>query len=553
MIGVVVSSAEQAAAAEFFELCKTPWEFWQPDHEYEVVIGTESPPQVTGVRLLLLYSTKRTAFDIAENLTITGLPPGSILAYGQNRLPLYGSIGAIHESPLVVAREARTREPLVVLARIQELTVARIGYNLFEEIRLLLSKGQPQAFSLVPTLDLHSALLRDLITGAGLPFVEVPPVPGDYAFVACLTHDVDHPVLRNHCGDATMLGYVYRGTVGSLRKLTRGAMSFREVSRNWLAVAKLPFVYLHLARDEWSEFDRYVEIEGERPSTFFVIPQRDYAGRRREGLAPAARASRYRVDELQPQLHRLISNRREVAVHGLDAWLDPQSGIAERQQIRAVSGANDRGVRMHWLYFDESSPAALEEAGFAYDSTFGYNATVGYRAGTAQVFRPLGVKSLLELPLHVMDTALFYPDYLNLRAVEAHKLVGPMIDTATRHGGVFTLNWHDRSISSERLWECFYQETIAKLDARNAWFATAARAVAWFDTRRSVKFESAKRSGNGMKVQGRVTTIDSTLPSLRMRWHKPRVLSAPELFCNGIPAEFIDFPLPEKFDLTMAS
>lgn len=552
MIGVLVSSAERAAAAEFFEVCKTPWEFWRKDHDYEVVVGTASPPNLAGVRLVLLYSSQLTALDAAENLSITGLPAGRILAYGQNRLPLYGATAAVQRSSSIIAREADTGESMVVLVRVREFALVRIGYNLFEEIRLLLTRGQPTAFSLVPTLDLHCALLRDLITGAGLPFVEVPPVPGGYSFVACLTHDVDHPVLRNHCCDATMLGYVYRGTIGSLQKLARGAIPFRDLCRNWVAVAKLPLVYLCLTRDEWSAFDRYTQIEGEHPSTFFVIPQRGYAGRQREGFAPAARAGRYRVDEIRSQLDRVISKGCEVAVHGLDSWLDPHAGTKERQQIGAVPGANDRGVRMHWLYFDESSPAVLEESGFTYDSTFGYNATVGYRAGTAQVFRPLGTTSLLELPLHVMDTALFYPDYLNLRAAEAHRLVEPMLDTASRHGGVFTLNWHDRSISPERLWETFYRETIAKLDSRNAWFATADRTVAWFRARRSVKFEHVTRSGNGLKVNGRVTMIDSTLPPLRMRLHKPRVLSEPELFSSAGSAEFIDLPLSENFDLTIA-
>ena len=44
----------------------------------------------------------------------------------------------------------------------------------------------------------------------------------------------------------------------------------------------------------------------------------------------------------------------------------------------------------------------------------GYNETVGYRAGTTQAYKPLEASRLLELPLHVMDTALFYPAYLGL-------------------------------------------------------------------------------------------------------------------------------------------
>ena len=67
---------------------------------------------------------------------------------------------------------------------------------------------------------------------------------------------------------------------------------------------------------------------------------------------------------------------------------------------------------MHWLYYDQQSPVALEQAEAVYDSTIGYKETVGYRAGTTQVYKPLQVTRLLELPMHVMDTALFYPAYL---------------------------------------------------------------------------------------------------------------------------------------------
>jgi hypothetical protein len=71
---------------------------------------------------------------------------------------------------------------------------------------------------------------------------------------------------------------------------------------------------------------------------------------------------------------------------------------------------------MHWLLQDATTISVLEEAGFAYDSTAGYNETVGYRNGTAQVFRPLGARTLLELPMHIQDGALFYRKRLELLA-----------------------------------------------------------------------------------------------------------------------------------------
>ena len=38
MLGVVADSAEQHVVQEFFELFKTPWEFYRADRQYEVLL-----------------------------------------------------------------------------------------------------------------------------------------------------------------------------------------------------------------------------------------------------------------------------------------------------------------------------------------------------------------------------------------------------------------------------------------------------------------------------------------------------------------------------------
>src|SRR5438132_13848134 len=144
---------------------------------------------------------------------------------------------------------------------------------------------------------------------------------------------------------------------------------------------------------------------------------------------------------------------------------------------------------MHWLYFDDHSPLALEKAGCSYDSTMGYNETVGYRAGTSQAFKPLQATHLLELPLHVMDTALFFPSHLNLSAKEAEKLVRAIIENVPRFGGVVTVNWHDRSIAPERLWDRFYMDLVSELRSRGPWFATYRQDDLWLLRSRWVVFE----------------------------------------------------------------
>ena len=158
---------------------------------------------------------------------------------------------------------------------------------------------------------------------------------------------------------------------------------------------------------------------------------------------------------------------------------------------------------MHWLYFGAQRAMLLEKAGFDYDSTIGYNETIGYRAGTSQVFKHPDVDHLLELPLHIMDTALFYPSYMNLSDEQAGAAMLPLIENAARFGGVLTINWHDRSLGPERLWGDAYVNLLRELRARTPWFATASQTVAWFRKRRATSFVNDTQEGGSIRVQPR--------------------------------------------------
>jgi hypothetical protein len=150
------------------------------------------------------------------------------------------------------------------------------------------------------------------------------------------------------------------------------------------------------------------------------------------------------------------------------------------------------GVRMHWLYFDRESPTHVAAAGFAYDSTWGYNEAVGYRAGTSQVFQ-LNDTSLLELPMSIMDSALFYPSRMNLRQHDAAALCLAVVTNAKRFGGTVVVNWHDRSLAPERLWDDFYRRLLREVECgHRVWFATAGEAVDWFRWRRGLRFTTAE-------------------------------------------------------------
>jgi hypothetical protein len=205
-----------------------------------------------------------------------------------------------------------------------------------------------------------------------------------------------------------------------------------------------------------------------------------------------------------PELRKLMENGCEVGVHGIDAWQGAREGRTELQRIQDLTQRSEVGIRMHWLYFSEESPMALEAAGFSYDSTFGYNDAVGFRGGTAQAFCPTDAASLLELPLSVQDTALFYPRRMNLSKMEAGESCQQVIEMTSYFGGALTVNWHTRSLSPERLWGDFYASFLKQIQDKGAWFGTAADIVTWFRMRRALRFEQVEHSEDGLylKIKG---------------------------------------------------
>ncbi len=488
-IGVIAAEADHDVVAEFFELFKTPWEYCRQGRHYGVVLCLGDGPLLsTTAPLLIVYSGYRLYFDAQLGIHVVGQLQGNRTAfYGCAHLPLYDSSVTFDQGSDILT-DTITRSPIIALKRSEAGLTIRVGYDLLNEVRFLLTTGQPAINAGTPTLELHVDLLRHLIVSNGAPLMEIPPIPSGYRFIACLTHDVDHPSLRRHKLDHTMFGFLWRATIGAVVKLAQGRLSVRQMLTNWLAALKLPFVYLGLARDIWSGFNRYVELEGAAGSTFFVIPFAGNSGTKKDGPAPAARASRYGAADIGDKITELIQAGCEVGLHGIDAWRDSDAAQRELSELKRITGTRELGVRMHWLYLDEESPSCLDRAGATYDSTVGYNETVGYRAGTSQVYKPLRTERLLELPLHVMDTALFYPGHLNLTQGQALTRVQELLDNVVRLGGCITINWHDRSIAPERLWTRFYIDLISNFKQEKAWIARADQVVRWFRIRRSVMF-----------------------------------------------------------------
>jgi len=255
------------------------------------------------------------------------------------------------------------------------------------------------------------------------------------------------------------------------------------------------------------------------------VPHKGRPGISPNGATDPRRAVSYALTDIREEAKTVAAGGAELAVHGLDAWHDADAGREEGSEVTALTGRPAAGVRMHWLYFEDDSPRRLEEAGFDYDATCGYNEAVGFRAGTAQVFRLPGSGDLMELPLAIMDSAMFFPGRMGLTQEEGLQRCRPLVAHVRRFGGTLVINWHDRSLAPERLWGRAYRELLDEIDAEDqAWFATASEAIAWFRWRRSIRFD-AGTDPSVLTVLG--SPARAGLPPAVVEIHRPEAATDP--------------------------
>lgn len=495
---------------EFFQLFKTPWEMFREGQSYDVLLATQENVPENDAPLLVVFRAGRMSIDdrcgirckLAAPLKEPVSTPGGPLVIHGNTV--------LFETRLPTVLSAANGALAVRSSRAGQIVV-RVGYDLFSEVRHLLTEGQSVAEAESPSLDLHIEMLRSWMIESGILFCEVPPVPAGFDFAVCLTHDIDFIGIRKHRFDHTLAGFLYRSLITSPAAFLRGKLTFKQLLKIWRAVASLPLVHLGLAKDFWLPFEWYLKVEKGLNPTYFLIPFRNRPGTKVPAKNPSRRASSYGIDDVQDWIKRLEAEECEVGVHGLDAWHDPILGKAEFEALKSVTSQKEIGLRIHWLLREEQSFRVMEDAGYAYDATVGYNETVGYKAGTTQAYKPLSATKLIEVPTHIQDGALFYGTRLGLSENEAWRRCERLIENAERLGGFINIIWHDRSHGPERFWGEFYVRLVTHLRTLRTWFASAGTIASWFRARREISFSSSEagaivlRAGLAQRIEPAVS------------------------------------------------
>ncbi|HEY7446715.1 MAG TPA: hypothetical protein VH702_01125, partial [Vicinamibacterales bacterium] len=337
MIGVSVNSTDLQAAEEFFELFKTPWEPAVAMRKYDAVLCANGRLDGLDAKLFLVYGSEEVAADRDAAIEVEQAAGPSEVEWRSTTMPIYGRV-ARFDSNTVADPIKSGGKAIEWEHQSKGRLIRRIGYDLFGEVRCLLTQGQPASQALIPTLDLHIALLRHLLVEGGVPYVEIPPRPAGSDFICCLTHDVDFCGIRRHRFDRTLLGFLARASIGTLADLVRGRRSAVEVARNWAALLSLPLVFARLAPDFWTPFEDYARVEEGKPSTFFLVPFRGRPGTAPDGSVDGLRAAPYQISEIAEQVRGALGRESELAVHGIDAWRDADAGRAELSELTVLTG-----------------------------------------------------------------------------------------------------------------------------------------------------------------------------------------------------------------------
>jgi hypothetical protein len=324
---------------------------------------------------------------------------------------------------------------------------------------------------------LHRPWLDEAILEYGRSIGVTPPLarwPGDRRWAVCLTHDVDGYNWRNARRSLTRwMSDLVQVPEGTARAIERAGTAVANRLRR-RTTAPVTAATRHI--DTWLTLESRLGFR----STFLVFPP--------EVTARHPWDCNYDVREAVPTitgarvlaaiLRDAVADGWEVGLHGsYHSAADARLLRSQREQIEDAVQVPVTSTRQHYLHYDpERTPECQAQAGLLTDSTQGFNRGVGFRAGTAFPYFAFGPTNaertaVLEIPMHLMDSALFGQEALayDVDTAIAHGV--QLLSAVEAVGGVLTLNWHTDYVANDREW-AVWTTLLEEAAHRNAWGTT---------------------------------------------------------------------------------
>lgn len=284
-------------------------------------------------------------------------------------------------------------------------------------------------FLLYPVVDEWVGLLRKTLT-SHYPKLVLPP----RAYRFSSTIDIDSP-----------WAFKYRNTGGNLpgliKSLIRGDFS-NAIYRSKVLSGRLADPY-----DVYS-FIRNLEDEFSFSSLFFFLLRRNGSFDLNHSIG-----SKHFY-----KLVRDLSGKRETGIHPSYVSNSRMSMLKEEfRKFEEITGGSPVRSRQHFLILRfPDTYRKLISLGITDDYSMGYASLPGFRAGTTLpfYFYDLGKEQTTALKIHpfvVMDVTL--QQYMKQSPEEAIKTVFGLINKIREVGGVFTLLWHNESLSEFGPWK----------------------------------------------------------------------------------------------------
>lgn len=275
-----------------------------------------------------------------------------------------------------------------------------------------------------------------------------------HRFTVKISHDVDSPSR-----------YGFKDVKGLIHTIAADIVKHDKVKSAVVA----PWVYLNSDK-------RLHPLDPE--NTFeWIMDQSEKFGLRSAFYFMCGRTDLANDAEYEPEHPAVRRLMRQIHERGHEIGLHPSYGtyqssekiIQEAIRLRQICDnegieQQEWGARMHFLRWKQPDTlTALDEAGLAYDSSLGYADHPGFRCGTCfeyPGFDPIADKQLkLRIrPLIAMEQTIISDLYLGLGSSErAYRKLLDLKNACRSVGGVFTLLWHNSSLSNKKLRSIYYR------------------------------------------------------------------------------------------------